>query len=101
MFLNDDLLPFSALQKLSALQNFINAILEWLVYRIIIGPQEDRHFAFAIALPFVILEPIYLMHLLDIRHVGLIMDLRAMPIVNSLWITEVKNKTHIPHQIFL
>ena len=98
------LLPtFPALQQLVAFQTFINAILGWLVYRIIVGPQKNQNgkgqtilstlFAFTIALPFVILEPIYLIQLLDIRHVGLRMALLAMPIVNSLRITEGKIQT--------
>jgi len=73
-------------------------MLGWLVFRIIVLPQKERHgkgitmlstiFAFGIAIPFVILEPVGLIWFLDIRHVGLRMTLLAMPIVNSLRISE-------------
>ena len=45
-------------------------------------------FAFGIAMPCVILEPIYAIRAFEIRNVGLIMVFLATPIVNSLRITE-------------
>jgi hypothetical protein len=45
-------------------------------------------FSLGIAMPCVILEPIYAIQALEIRNVGLIMVVLATPIVNSLRITE-------------
>lgn len=73
-------------------------MLGWLVFRIIVVPQKERDgkgptmlptlFAFGIAIPFVVVEPICLIWYLDIRHVGLRMTLLAMPLINSLRISE-------------
>jgi len=89
---------YNQLLVIIAFQTFILLMLGWLVFRIIVLPQKERHgkgitmlsmlFAFGIAIPFVILEPVGLMWFLDIRHVGLRMTLLAMPIVNSLRISE-------------
>ena len=45
-------------------------------------------FAFGIAMPCVVMEPIYVMQALDIQNKGLIMVFLATPIVNSLRIAE-------------
>ena len=45
-------------------------------------------FALGIALPFVILEPLYLIDVLDVKNAGLRMTFLATPIVNGLRITE-------------
>jgi len=51
-------------------------------------------FAFGLAIPFVVMEPIFLMGFLDIKNVGLKMVILATPIVNSLRITEGKKQIH-------
>jgi hypothetical protein len=88
------------------MQSFFNAILGALIFKIVIEPQnasatsDDKHridalsstrafvFALGVALPCVVLEPIYAIRALEIRNVGLIMVFLATPIVNSLRVTE-------------
>jgi len=84
--------------QIIAFQTFILSLLGWLVFRIIVVPQKKRDgkgptmlstlFAFGIAIPFVIVEPICLIWYVDIRHIGLRMTLLAMPLINSLRISE-------------
>lgn len=82
-------------------QSSFNALLGSLVYKILIDPLKTKEekgntyitteqivFAFGLAIPLVILEPIYMIEFLDIRNVGLKMVFLATPIVNSLRITE-------------
>lgn len=94
-----------------------SATLGILLYKIVIEPalgsrrqhqqDHDRHasassststtslsstwpglFSFGFALPFVILQPIYVINYFEIKHIGLRMVLLTMPIINSLRITE-------------
>jgi len=50
-------------------------------------------FAFGFAIPCVAMEPIYVIRALEIKNAGLILVFLATPIVNSLRITEGKEKT--------
>mmetsp|Transcript_4619 Transcript_4619/g.9732 ORF Transcript_4619/g.9732 Transcript_4619/m.9732 type:complete len:464 (+) Transcript_4619:49-1440(+) len=97
-------------------QNIFNAILGVLMFKIVVEPRQQRTamqtekesssnsdsgdrqdaasdtlaflFALGIAMPCVVLEPVYVIRALEIRNAGLIMLFLATPIVNSLRITE-------------
>ncbi len=83
------------------IQCVFNAILAFFVYKILVEPSIAKGgshtifstsylFAFGVAIPLVVMEPIYLMEYLDIKSPGLGMAFLATPIVNSLRITEGK-----------
>ena len=84
------------------IQTLLSAILGYCLYKIVIEQSDGRHstrksvatsttsvlFCFGIAIPFIVFEPLYLISALDIQHTGLRMVLMAMPISNSMRITE-------------
>ena len=84
------------------LQTLFNTILGVFVYKILVRSQQTtKHdtkkdtpstkallFAYGIALPCVVMGPIYLIRELDIRNIGLVIATLSTPIVNSLRITE-------------
>ncbi len=82
-------------------QSLFNAILGYFVYKVMVESQTTGKknndsgvsvvkslFAYGIALPCVVFEPIYAIQTLEIRNAGIIMVFLATPIVNSLRITE-------------
>lgn len=85
------------------IQSSFNAILASLVYKILISKKEKKKdayitteqliFAFGFGIPMVVLEPIYMIRILDIQNVGLKMVFLATPIVNSLRIAEGEHNT--------
>ena len=81
----------------------MNAILACLIYKIVIEPKSTNKakdarkisespaaflFAFGIAFPFVVIEPLYLIDFMGITNAGLRMACLASPTVNSFRISE-------------
>ena len=84
------------------IQSSFNAIVASLVYKILISKEEKKDayitteqliFAFGFGIPMVVLEPIYMIRILDIQNVVLKMVFLATPIVNSLRIAEGEHNT--------
>ena len=94
------------LSLLVALQTFVSALLAFPLYRLNVqrqgGAKKDMNnivitvsstvFTFLVALPIAYYEPIYVIRLFDIRHIGLRMVLMTLPINGGLRILECKRK---------
>ena len=103
--------------QLVVIQTTFNALLGYFVYNILVAQEQPSSsssstktttsisqwqllFTYGIAIPLVVLEPIYVMEYLDIKNVGLGMAFLATPINLSLRIPEgKKKKTAIFHSI--
>lgn len=96
-------------RQLVVIQTTFNAILAYAVYNILVAKpaqsssktaaatsttisQWQLLFTYGIAIPLVMMEPIYVMEYLDIKNVGLGMAFLATPINLSLRIAEGNNK---------
>ena len=85
---------FTQMPLLVALQTFVSALLAYPLYKL--NVQNKRRtilstiFTFLVALPIACYEPIYVIQLLDIRHLGLRMVLMTLPLNGGLRILECK-----------
>ncbi len=88
---------FTQMPLLVALQTFVSALLAYPLYKLNVQDKRRRTilstiFTFLVALPIACYEPIYVIQLLDIRHLGLRMVLMTLPLNGGLRILECKRK---------
>lgn len=89
---------FTQMPLLVALQTVVSALLAYPLYKL--NVQDKRRailstiFTFLVALPIACYEPIYVIHLLDIRHLGLRMVLMTLPLNGGLRILECKKRIY-------
>lgn len=95
-FLPPDFVFYFQIAVVIVIQSCINALLGYLVYKILVGPSTNAKtisstqflFAFGIGIPALVMEPIYIMEFLDIRNAGIRMLFLANTITGSLKIPE-------------
>lgn len=84
---------FTQMPLLVALQTVVSALLAYPLYKL--NVQDKRRAILStilVALPIACYEPIYVIHLLDIRHLGLRMVLMTLPLNGGLRILECKRE---------
>lgn len=86
---------FNQLPLLVALQTLLSALLAFPLYKLNVKPTKKEKrvftstaFTFLIALPTACYEPIYIIRLFDIHHIGLRMVLMTFPLLGGLRILE-------------
>ena len=94
---------FNQMSLLVALQTFVSALLAYPLYKLNVQRvNKDRRnvisstiFTFLVALPIACYEPIVIIRLLDIRHLGLRMVLMTLPLNGGLRILECKREKYL------
>ena len=84
---------FNQLTVLVALQALISVLLAFPLYKLNVQPMKKKSvlsagFTFLIALPLACYEPIYIIHLFGIHHIGLRMVLLTVPLIGGLRVLE-------------